>query len=109
MSKEVDDLVDELVEAIKETGLYKEYLAAQEKVVNSPDAIDKINEIRALNMQLQTIQNSDQAYDVQERLSRRYDELSEDQRVFDFIEAENKFIGKYQEIHKKVMENIMMV
>lgn len=109
MSTQIDTIISELIEAIKETDSYKKYMDAQEKVKNQPDAIEKINEIRALNLQLQSIENSDQAYDVQEKLEKRFDELSEDQRVFDFIEAENEFIGIYQEVYRRIMEQIQVI
>lgn len=106
MNETIEKIVDELVAAIKSSESYIEYKKEQELIVNQSDVMDKINEIRALNFKLQTIQNSDQAYDEQDRLEKRFDELSEDQRVFDFIEAENKFIGLYQEIYRRIMEEI---
>ncbi|MDO4188382.1 MAG: YlbF family regulator [Lachnospiraceae bacterium] len=109
MSKDIDVIVDDFIEAIKDSTSYKEYIRAQEMVKDLPDVIAKINEIRALNLQLQSIQNSDQAYDVQEKLEKRFDELSEDQRVYDFIEAENSFIGLYQEINRRIMDQIQVI
>lgn len=109
MSSGIDSIVDEFIEAIKGSSAYQNYVSVQNEVKGHQDVIDKINEIRSLNMKLQSIQNSDQAYDEQEKLSRRYEELSEDRRVFDFIEAENKFIGMYQEVNKRIMEQIQFI
>lgn len=109
MAKNIDVIVDEFIEAIEDSSAYQEYIKQQEKVRGHQDVIDKINELRGLNLKLQTIQNSDQAYDEQDRLEKRFDELSEDQRVFDFIEAENRFIGFYQEIYKRIMEHIQFI
>lgn len=109
MSKSIDDIVDTFIEAIKSSEVYQEYVSQQNLVKNQQDVIDKINEIRKLNLKLQTIQNSDQAYDEQDVLERRFDELSEDKRVYDFLEAENRFIGMYQEIYKRIMENIQFI
>jgi len=109
MEKNINAIVDELIKAIEESDTYKEYVRQQEKVKGQQDVIDKIYEIRSLNMSLQSIRNSEQAYDEQERLARRFDELSEDQRVFDFIEVENRFIGLYHEIYEHIMEHIQFI
>lgn len=109
MNKNLEEIISQLVEVVKESDSYKDYIKAKEKVEGQQDALAKIDEIRSLNMRLQTIKNSEQAYDEQDRLLRRFDELSEDQRVYDFIEAENRFIAKYQEIHNRVMEEIGLV
>lgn len=109
MEKSIDLIVDDFISAIQESSAYKEYIRQQEKVKGQQDVIDKINEIRGLNLKLQSIQNSDQAYDEQEKLEKRFDELSEDQRVYDFINAENRFIGLYQEIYRRIMEHIQFI
>lgn len=109
MGKSIEIVVDEFIDAIKDTSVYKEYVEQQNNVLGKQDVIDKINEIRSLNIKLQSIQNSDQAYDEQDRLEKKFDELSEDQRVFDFIEAENRFIGMYQEIYRRIMEQIQFI
>lgn len=109
MGKSIEVIVDEFIEAMEGTSAYQEYMRVQEEVKGHQDVIDKINELRSLNLKLQTIQNSDQAYDEQDRLSKRFDELSEDQRVYDFMEAENRFISLYQEIYRRIMENIQII
>lgn len=109
MTQNIERIIDDLVNEIKEQRSYQEYVKERERVEGHQDVLDKIDEIRKLNLKLQSIQNSDQAYDEQDRLEKRYDELSEDQRVFDFIEAENRFIGMYQEIYRRIMEEIELI
>lgn len=109
MGKSIDLITDEFIDAIKDSSAYKEYVRQQNNVMGNQDVIDKINEIRKLNIKLQSIQNSDQAYDEQDKLEKRFDELSEDQRVYDFIEAENRFIGMYQEIFRRIMDQIQFI
>ena len=109
MTQNIERIIDDLVNEIKEQRSYQEYVKERERVEGHQDVLDKIDEIRKLNLKLQSIQNSDQAYDEQDRLEKRYDELSEDQRVFDFIEAENRFIGMYQEIYRLIMEEIELI
>lgn len=109
MEKNIDTIVDEFVDAIQESSVYQEYVRQQNTVKNQQDVIEKIYEIRSLNLKLQSLNNSDQAYDEQDKLERRYNELSEDKRVYDFVEAENRFIGLYQEIYRRIMENIQFI
>lgn len=109
MDQNIENIVGELIEAVKSTESYQEYKKQQEKVVGHQDVIDKINEIRALNLKIQSINNAELAYDEQDKLEQRFDELSEDQRVFDFMEAENKFIGMYQEIYRHIMEEMQVI
>lgn len=109
MGKNIDLIVDEFIEAIKDSSAYQEYVEQQQRVKDQPDVIAKIDEIRSLNLRMSSIQNSEQAYDELENLDRRFDELSEDQRVFDFIEAENEFIGMYQEIYRRIMDEIQII
>lgn len=109
MEKSIDIIVNEFIAAIDESSAYKEYVKQQEIVKGQQDVIDKIYEIRNLNMKLQSARNLDEAYAEQDQLERRYDELSEDKRVYDFIEAENRFIGFYQEIYGRIMEHIQFI
>jgi len=109
MSGEIDELVDKFIEVIKQSSVYREYVKQQDIVKDHPDVIDKINEIRELNIRLQSIQNSEQAYDEQDRLEKRFDELSEDKRVYDFIEAENIFIKQYRELYTRIMDEIQFI
>lgn len=109
MSRSMDIIIDEFIEVIKKSDEYKEYARQQDIVRNQPDVLEKINELRMLNLAIQSTANSDQAYDEMERFEKRFDELSEDKRVFDFIEAENIFIAQYQEIYRRIMEQIQFI
>jgi len=109
MDKNVAELVDKLSEAITESSVYQDYVNQQNIVKNQQDVLNKINEIRALNMRIQSIQNSDEAYEEQERLEKRFEELSEDKRVYDFLEAESRFIGVYHEVYRRIMKNIQII
>lgn len=107
--KTIEEITDELIDVLKQGPNYQAYYKQQELVKNCPDVLEKINEIRSLNIQLQSIQNEEQAYDELERLENRYDELSQDKRVYDFIEAENRFIKVYQDMYRKIMEQIQFI
>lgn len=109
MNNILSGLVDQLCDAILDSSEYQGYKRQQEIVKDQPEVIDKINELRNLNMRLQSIQNSDEAYEEYEKLEKRFEELSDDKRVFDFMEAENRFIGVYRELNKRIMDHIQFI
>jgi len=109
MDKNISDCIDQLCEVVLNSPVYQEYHKQMELVKNQQDVMDKINEIRNLNLRLNSIQNSDEAYEEHERLERRFEGLSYDQRVFDFIEAENRMIGLYREANRRLMERIQFI
>ena len=109
MNKSFDEIVASLIEVIKQSESYQKYVKKKKKVENDSDLLWKIDEIRKLNMRIRSIQNSDEAYDEMDKLEKRCDELSEDQRVYDFIEAENQFMGMYQEISRRILEEIKLI
>lgn len=109
MSNGISSIVDELISVIEGSDLYQEYVKQQGIVKGDAELKGKIDEIRKLNYLLQTEQNSDVALEEQEKLEKRYDELSEDKRVYDFIQAESEFIRMYQEVYKKVLNRIQFI
>lgn len=109
MSSSISNIVDELINVIEGSDLYQEYLRQQEVAKGDPELKDKIDEIRRLNYLLQTERNSDAALEEQDKLENRYEELSEDKRVYDFIQAESDFIKMYQEVYKKVLNKIQFI
>lgn len=109
MSQEFTDIINKLIDIIENSEQYKNYLHQQELAKNDPELIEKINEIRRLNFKLQTEKNTDAAYNEQEILENRFEELSADKRVYDFIQSETEFIRIYQEVNKKVLDRIQFI
>lgn len=104
MSKNFNEIIDELIAVIEASEQYQNYMRLHDNVEKDPELRSKIDEIRNLNFKLSTERNADAAYDELDVLERRFDELSEDKRVFDFIQAESEFVRIYQEVNKRVLD-----
>ena len=109
MGLSFSEVVDELCNVISNSDIYKEYIEKLQVVKSDSDLRAKVEEIRQLNFKLQTERNSDNAYDENEALERRFDELSEDKRVYDYIQAESDIVRMYQEINRKVLNMLEMI
>lgn len=109
MSKDTKTIARELVSIMEESEVFQNYLKQQELVKDDEELCRKINEIRELNLKLQTEQNSDRIYEEQERLENRFEELCSDPRVYDFIQIESDFIKTYQEINQIVLDKIQFI
>lgn len=109
MGLSFSEVVDELCNVINNSEIYKDYIEKLQIVKSDSDLKAKVEEIRQLNFKLQTERNSDNAYDENEALERRFDELSEDKRVYDYIQAESDIVRMYQEINRKVLNMLEMI
>lgn len=109
MSENTKIIAKKLLEVLEESELFKKYIRLQEIVKNDSALFAKITEIRELNLKLQTEQNSDRVYEEQDWLEKRYDELSSDPRVYDFIQTESDFIKLYQEINQIILDKVQFI
>lgn len=106
---EIENVIEQLISVLEGSSQYQEYIKQQELAKNDSDLKAKIDEIRSLNFKLSNEQNADIAMKEQERLEARFDELSEDKRVYDFIQAESEFIRIYQELYKRLLDRIQFI
>lgn len=109
MSNKITEVVNELVEVIENSEQFQTYMKQKEVVAGDSDLHSKIDEIRRLNFQLQTEKDSNAAYDEQDNLERRFEELSVDKRVYDYIQAETDIVRIYQEVNQKILDLIQFV
>lgn len=109
MGKSFSEAVQDLCDVIVSTDVYKNYVEKRETVVKNPDVKEKVDRIRQLNFQLQTENNSDVAREELEKLEAIYDELSEDRRVFDYIQAESEIVNLYQEANKRILDKLELI
>ena len=101
---EVQKALEQLAQAIKDSDIYREYRRQSEKVDNTGDMREKIDEYRVRNFELQ---NSVQTEDLLEKLDafeREYEKFREDPLVEEFLDAELAFCRMMQEIDVKLAE-----
>ena len=101
---EVQEALEQLAQAVKESEVYREYRRQSERVDNAGDMREKIDEYRVRNFELQ---NSVQTEDLLEKLDdfeREYEKFREDPLVEEFLDAELAFCRMMQEIDVKLAE-----
>lgn len=109
MNNKVDEFADEIFYKISQTNVYKNYVAQQEIAKNDDGLKSKIQELRDLNLRLQSTSDSEQAFREQEYLENRYSELCEDERVYKYIQAENEFALAIQQVYKRILDKIPFI
>ena len=98
---EVQEALEQLAQAVKESEVYREYRRQSERVDNAGDMREKIDEYRVRNFELQ---NSVQTEDLLDKLDDFEREFREDPLVEEFLDAELAFCRMMQEIDVKLAE-----
>ena len=100
----VDEAVEELLEAILNSEVYKDYAENLKKVKQYPDLKKQIDDYRMRNYELQ--QSPDYAFDKMEQFQREYQSFRENPLVSDFLASELAFCRMVQDIECRLAENI---
>lgn len=98
----VDNAMNQLIVAIKESDTYKEYLAQLEVVKQQPGLKDQIDEFRTRNYELQI--SGDGAFEKIEQFEREYEGFRENPHVEEFLAAELAFCRMMQDINIRITE-----
>ena len=92
---EVQKALEQLAQAIKDSDIYREYRRQSEKVDNTGDMREKIDEYRVRNFELQNSVQTEDLLDKLDAFEREYEE---------FLDAELAFCRMMQEIDVKLAE-----
>ena len=92
----VNQAVEQMVQAIRNTDVYLEYRRQLERVKEQPELKRQIDDFRARNFELQT--NKDTNFDKIDQFTRENEPLRENPLVSDFLAAELDFCRMMQEI-----------
>ena len=101
---EVQKALEQLALAIKDSDLYREYRRQSEKVDNTGDMREKIDEYRVRNFELQNSVQTEDLLDKLDAFEREYEKFREDPWVEEFLDAELAFCRMMQEIDVKLAE-----
>ena len=97
---EVNNALDQLVAAMKETKEYEAYHQAKENVKNHPGLKEQIDEFRIRNFELQNMahaHSSELLFEIDE-LEREYESFRENPVVDEFLKAELGFCRMVQNV-----------
>ncbi len=101
---EVQKALEQLAQAIKDSDIYREYRRQSEKVDNTGDMREKIDEYRVRNFELQNSVQTEDLLDKLDAFEREYEKFREDPLVEEFLDAELAFCRMMQEIDVKLAE-----
>ena len=101
---EVQKALEQLAQAIKDSDIYREYRRQSEKVDNTGDMREKIDEYRVRNFELQNSVQTEDLPDKLDAFEREYEKFREDPLVEEFLDAELAFCRMMQEIDVKLAE-----
>ena len=95
---EVQEALEQLAQAVKESEVYREYRRQSERVDNAGDMREKIDEYRVRNFELQNSVQTEDLLDKLDDFEREYEKFREDPLVEEFLDAELAFCRMMQEI-----------
>lgn len=98
----VDNAVSQLISAVKESEVYKEYKKKLSEVNEYPDLKKQIDEFRTRNFLMQN--SNEVAFDKLEKFEKEYEDFRENPLVADFLAAELAFCRMMQEINNNITE-----
>ena len=101
---EVQKALEQLAQAIKDSDIYREYRRQSEKVDNTGDMREKIDEYRVRNFELQNSVQTEDLLDKLDAFEREYEKFREDPLVEEFLDAELAFCRMMQELDVKLAE-----
>ena len=101
---EVQEALEQLAQAVKESEVYREYRRQSERVDNAGDMREKIDEYRVRNFELQNSVQTEDLLDKLDAFEREYEKFREDPLVEEFLDAELAFCRMMQEIDVKLAE-----
>ena len=106
---EVQKALEQLAQAIKDSDIYREYRRQSEKVDNTGDMREKIDEYRVRNFELQNSVQTEDLLDKLDAFEREYEKFRENPLVEGFLDAELAFCRMMQEIEVKLTEAVDFV
>ena len=101
---EVQEALEQLAQAVKESEVYREYRRQSERVDNAGDMREKIDEYRVRNFELQNSVQTEDLLDKLDDFEREYEKFREDPLVEEFLDAELAFCRMMQEIDVTLAE-----
>ena len=102
----LDAAVNNLIDEMKQTEAYKQYQYQKNSIYTDPEAKSKIDELRALNLKIQNAPENVDILDESERVEEQLEEICEDSRVNDFMQAELDFCRLFQDILSQLAQGI---
>lgn len=102
----VEKALQELIAAILDSGVYREYDRQNTALREYPELKRQIDEFRRENYMLQHSSTSDELFDKVDEFTSRYEELRSNALVELFLSAELDFCRMMQDINRRILEAV---
>ncbi len=103
---EIQGELDEFVEKLKNTEVYREYEIQRDKLKENPELKQRVDDFRRRNYELQTRNYPDNIYDEMERFQRDNEAFQAIPQVRDFLQAELAFCRMIQKVTTTIVEAV---
>ncbi len=102
----LNERVDALIDYLKNTNEYRDYIHASKTLNESPDIKEKVFEFRKENYFLQHAPAGEDIYEKVETLRKKNEEILYRPEVSDFLMTEWAFFSMMQGVLDRIMENM---
>lgn len=104
--KNLEEVTEEFIEAIKQTAEYEEFLTQRGKIRKYPELKSQIDDYRQKNYELQMLEQPEQLFDKMDEFNSQYEKFREDPLVNDFLSAELGFCRLMQRLNAVITEEL---
>jgi len=101
---DINQAIDGLVEAIKESQVYKDYSSSKAILEGRPQLKRKVDEYRLKNMLLQ--ENKETVFDESFKLQKEYAEVLNDPYVRAYLTAESALCRIFQKVNYSLLDDL---
>jgi len=102
--RNVEEAAVRLVDAIKASEEYQDYLREREKVKRFPKLTEQIDAYRHFNFELQS--SDEVAFEKIDQMEQEYSDFRSEPMVEDFLQAELAFCRMMQKINRWITETL---
>lgn len=99
---------EKLIVALKESDSYQKYEEVREEIAKDPELKRQLDEYRKRNYLMQAEDVPEDLFQEEEKMSREYKELRENELIETYLESELEICRKIQRIIQKVVVSIDM-
>ncbi|MDR2888688.1 MAG: YlbF family regulator [Lachnospiraceae bacterium] len=106
LEKAITDITSELIEKVKASSTYNEYVKHLYRIKGEQELYGKVNEYRRKNYILQTEEPAEGLMEKIDRLEEEYEPIIDNPLVRDFLRAELAFCRMMQEINRMIAREV---
>jgi len=102
------DRAHELARAIKDSDIFRSYIAARDKIAEKPEYKDKVFKLREKQIEINRAQvlGEEPAPQLMQELTLEFAKLNQHQEVASFFEAEARFIQMFNDVQEIIQKSI---